>query len=49
MCVRSGSNSGSLFVDLKFEELIRSMCVPPPYPFVAVELGVADEATLATV
>ena len=27
MCVRSGSNSGSLFVDLKFEELLRSMCV----------------------
>ncbi|KAK4692622.1 hypothetical protein P7C70_g9089, partial [Phenoliferia sp. Uapishka_3] len=25
MCVRSGSNSGSLFVDLKFEELIRDM------------------------
>ena len=25
MCVRSGSNTGSLFVDLKFEELLRRM------------------------
>lgn len=25
MCVRSGSNCGSLFVDLKFEELLRKM------------------------
>lgn len=28
MCVRSGANTGSLFVDLKFEELLRRMCVP---------------------
>lgn len=27
VCVRSGSNSGSLFVDLKFEELVRRMLV----------------------
>lgn len=25
MCVRSGANTGSLFVDLKFEELLRRM------------------------
>jgi hypothetical protein len=37
MCVRSGANTGSLFVDLKFEELLRRMCValfslPLPFP-----------------
>lgn len=25
LCVRSGSNSGSLFVDLRFEELLRNL------------------------
>jgi hypothetical protein len=25
MCVRSGATSGSLFIDLKFEELLRRM------------------------
>lgn len=28
MCVRSGANAGSLFIDLKFEELVRRMYVP---------------------
>ncbi|KAL8291455.1 hypothetical protein RQP46_002433 [Phenoliferia psychrophenolica] len=31
MCVRSGSNSGSLFVDLKFEELLRSILKDHPH------------------
>ncbi|GAA5992968.1 hypothetical protein JCM5350_003063 [Sporobolomyces pararoseus] len=40
MCVRSGSNTGSLFVDLKFEELLRRILKDHP-----VHLDAASMAT----
>lgn len=30
MCARTGANAGSLFIDLRFEALVKSLCVLPP-------------------